>query len=127
MIVQGLLGTGIYTFTAFCARGLYSSPAEALFVNGECRAHLDAFIALNTFILVDVYFKDICFIGNGLKSAERAEEPALGPPFRQNGQYNYETDKEGDEDDRLHKNFDGSNFRILSDCFERAQPCTIGR
>lgn len=69
MIEQGLLGTGIYTFTAFCAGGLNASPAETFFVNGKCWTNLDALIALNTFILVDAYFKDICFIGNGLKRA----------------------------------------------------------
>ena len=83
MIEQGLLGAGIYAFTAFCAGDINSSTAETLFVNGECRAHLDALIAINTFILVDAYFKGICFIGNGLKRAERAEEPTLGPPFCQ--------------------------------------------
>jgi len=126
MIEQGLLGAGIYAFTAFCARGLDSSPAEALFVDGKCWASLDALIALNAFILVEAYLKDICLVGNGLQRAERAEEPALGPPFCQNGQHNDETDKKGDKDDRLNKNFDGSNFHILSDRFERAQPFTIG-
>ena len=68
MIIQGLLRTGIYAFTAFCAGGLNSSLVETLLINGKCWTDFNALIALNAFILVDAYLEDICSIGNGLKS-----------------------------------------------------------
>src|SRR4030042_3004148 len=122
MVEQGLWGAGINALAALCAGGLNSFPAETLFINGECRTDRNAFIAFNTFPLVDAYLKGICLVGNGLNRAERAEEPALGPPFCQNGQYNDGADEKGDKDDRLHKDFDGRDFHKFSDRLERTQP-----
>ena len=127
MVEQGLFWTGIDAFAAFTAGGLGSSLVEALIVNGECRTNLNAFTTFHAFFLVDAYLKGVYLVCNGLKRAERTEQPALGPPFRQNGQHNDETDEKRDKYDCLHKNGNGSDLHKFRDRLERTQPLTVGR
>ncbi len=127
MIEQGLFCAGIDAFAAFGTGGAGSSSAETPFVDGKCRTNLNAFTAFHTFFPVDAYLKGICLVCNRLKRAERTEQSALGPPFRQNRQHNYETDEKREKYDCLNKNFNGRDLHKFSDRLERAQPLTVGR
>ena len=126
MVEQGLLGAGVDAFTAFCAGDIGSPLGNTFKGNGEGWTSPHAFHALHAFFRVHAHLKRVRFVGKGLKCTQGAEEAALGSPLGQNGQYDDEADEQGEKDDRLNQDFNGSNLNELSNRLERAQPFTVG-
>ena len=91
---DGLPGTKIDAFAAFAAGEQRFSCLQALFVDTERRTLLQTKFAIHAGSPVDPHCKDIDFIEDRLKSAERAEQAALGPSPGQDRQNNDQADEQ---------------------------------
>ena len=102
---DGPLRTEVDAFAAFAAGKQRFSCLQAFFIDAERRALPQAQLAVHTGSPVDPHCKNIYFIENRLKGAERAEQTALDSPSGQDRQNDDQGDEQGAENHRLQRRF----------------------
>ena len=103
---------------ALGAREARFAFSDTLAVDGESWADALTAAALHASYRIDADVEDVELVGEGLKCPHRAEQAALRPAFRKEGQDDHQAHKERHKDHRLHQDRCGSHGLEFRDRLE---------